>query len=192
MEQNPIDRFREVYSRAKKSGIELPDAAALATVGKDTRPAVRMVLVKTVSEEGFVFYTNLESSKGQEIADNPHVSLCFWWPALQEQVRIEGPVERVSDEEADAYFATRDRDSQIGSWASHQSREMGSPDELLREFEAASRAYANRPVRRPPHWTGFRLCPERMEFWIGKPHRLHDRYLYTRSGDGWLVTMLFP
>jgi pyridoxamine 5'-phosphate oxidase len=192
MEKNPIARFREAFDRASKAGIELPEAAALATVAEGGRPSVRMVLLKGFDDQGFVFYTNVESNKGREIARNPNVSLCFWWPPLQEQVRIEGPVTRVSDAEADAYFATRDRESQIGAWASQQSRSLDSRDVLQGAFEAASRKYADQRVPRPPYWSGYRLKPERMEFWLGRPHRLHERYVYTRKGGAWIVTMLFP
>ena len=192
MENDPIKRFHTAFSRAQDSGIESPDAAALATVDKDGRPAVRMVLLKEADERGFVFYTNLDSRKGREIANNPNVTLCFWWPPLQEQIRIEGTVVPVSDTEADAYFATRDRDSQIGAWASRQSSELGSLEELRRVFESAAKQFEDRDVPRPPNWSGFRVRPERIEFWLGRPHRLHERYVYTRRGDDWVVTMLHP
>ena len=192
MENNPIKRFHEAFARAREAGAELFDAAALATVGKDGRPSARMVLVKEVTERGFVFYTNLDSRKGREIANNPNVTLCLWWPQLQEQIRIEGVVEPVSDAEADAYFATRDRESQIGAWASRQSSELGSPEELRKAFESEAKRFENRDVPRPPNWSGFRLVPDRIEFWLGKPHRLHERYLYTRRGNGWIITMLHP
>jgi pyridoxamine 5'-phosphate oxidase len=192
MEKNPIARFREVFDRASKSGLEMPDAVALGTVGAGNRSSVRMVLLKGFDDDGFVFYTNLESNKGRDIAGNPNVALCFWWPILHEQVRIEGPVTRVSDAEADAYFATRDRDSQIGAWASQQSRELGSREALQRAFDSASKEYSNRDVPRPSFWSGFRLKPECIEFWLGRPHRLHERYLYTRKGADWTVTMLYP
>ncbi len=192
MENDPIKRFHTAFSRAQDSGIESPDAAALATVDKDGRPAVRMVLLKEADERGFVFYTNLDSRKGREIANNPNVTLCFWWPPLQEQIRIEGTVVPVSAAEADAYFATRDRNSQIGAWASRQSSELGSLEELRRVFESAAKQFEDRDVPRPPNWSGFRVRPERIEFWLGRPHRLHERYLYTRRGDDWVVTMLHP
>jgi pyridoxamine 5'-phosphate oxidase len=192
MENNPIKRFHTAFSRAQDSGVELPDAAALATVDEDGRPTARMVLLKQADEEGFVFYTNLDSRKGREIANNPNVTLCFWWPALQEQIRIQGTVVPVSDDEADAYFATRDRNSQIGAWASRQSSELGSLEELRGAFESVAEQYENHDVPRPPNWSGFRVRPERIEFWLGKPHRLHERYLYTRQGDDWVITMLYP
>ena len=192
MEKNPIKRFHEAFARARDAGAELFDAAALATVGKDGRPSARMVLVKEVTERGFVFYTNLDSRKGREIANNPNVTLCLWWPQLQEQIRIEGVVEPVSDAEADAYFATRDRESQIGAWASRQSSELGSPEELREAFGSEAKRFEDRDVPRPPNWSGFRLVPDRIEFWLGKPHRLHERYLYTRRGNDWIITMLHP
>jgi len=191
MEKNPIKRFLEAFSRARDAA-ELFDAAALATVGDDGRPAVRMVLVKEVTERGYVFYTNLDSRKGREISNNPNVTLCFWWPQLQEQIRIEGMVEPVSDTEADAYFATRDRESQIGAWASRQSSELGSLEGLRDAFESEAKRYKDRDVPRPPNWSGFRLVPDRIEFWLGKPNRLHERYLYTRHDSDWVITLLHP
>lgn len=192
MEMNPIVRFREVYSRAEKSPIELPDAASLATVTEEGQPTVRVVLVKAFDERGFVFYTNLESAKGHEMANNSRASLCFWWEPLQEQVRIEGAVEQLTDAEADDYFATRDRNSQLGAWASQQSREMSSLDDLVKAFEEVTARFGNGDVPRPPYWGGYRLQPERIEFWVGKPYRLHERYLYTRRGGDWVVTLLYP
>jgi pyridoxamine 5'-phosphate oxidase len=192
MEKDPIKRFHASFSRARDAAIELCDAAALATVGEDDHPTVRMVLLKEADERGFVFYTNLDSRKGREIANNPNVTLCFWWPPLQEQVRVEGAVVPVGDAEADAYFATRDRESQIGAWASKQSSKLGSLEELRRAFNAEAKRFEGRDVARPPNWSGFRLVPERIEFWLGRPHRLHERYLYTRRGDGWVITMLHP
>jgi pyridoxamine 5'-phosphate oxidase len=192
MEKNPIKRFHAAFSRAQDGGVELPDAATLATVDEDGRPTARMVLLKQADQDGFVFYTNLDSQKGREIENNPNVALCFWWPALQEQIRIEGAVVPVSDGEADAYFATRDRNSQIGAWASRQSGELGSLEEMRGEFESVAEQYEDRDVPRPPNWSGFRVRPERIEFWLGKPHRLHERYLYTRRGNDWVITMLSP
>jgi len=192
MEKNPIQRFQEVYTRAGQCGLELAEAASLATSDKDGRPSVRVVLLKDYDEEGFVFYTNLKSRKAKDIEQNPLVSLCFWWAPLQEQVRIEGPAEVVSDAEADAYFATRDRESQIGAWASHQSDKLGSSDELAKSFESSTKEFEGAEVPRPPHWGGYRLIPEEIEFWIGKPHRLHERFLYKRQNGSWVMTMLYP
>jgi pyridoxamine 5'-phosphate oxidase len=192
MEKDPIRRFRTSFSRARDAAVELYDAAALATVGDNGRPAVRMVLLKEVDESGFVFYTNLHSRKGHEIAGNPKVTLCFWWAPLEEQVRVEGTALLVSNAEADAYFATRDRESQIGAWASKQSSELGSLEELRRAFDTAAKRFEGREVTRPPNWSGFRVVPERIEFWLGRPHRLHERHLYTRRGHGWAITMLQP
>lgn len=192
MEQDPIKRFRDAYARAEQSGVMLSDACALATADDKCRPSLRMVLLKAVDDRGFVFYTNLASRKARELAANPQASLCFWWPPLQEQVRIEGVVERVSDSEADEYFGTRDRSSQLGAWASKQSREMESREELTEAFEDVATRYEGRDVPRPPHWSGYVLVPQRIEFWLGKPYRLHERYLYTRQGGGWGVTLLYP
>ena len=192
MNNDPIARFKDVYARADASGIELPDAASLATVDANGRPSVRMVLIKEATDRGFVFYTNTESRKGLDLETNRHAALCCWWSTIQEQVRVEGSVELVSNEEADAYFATRDRDSQIGAWASQQSRAMDSKDDLSRNFDEFSREFENAEVPRPPHWTGYRINPDNIEFWIGKPNRLHERFLYERDGDGWKTTILYP
>ena len=192
MTQDPIERFKESLARWKATGFALYDAAALATAGNDGMPSVRVVLLKNVDSRGFVFYTNLESQKGRELAANPKASLCFWWWELHEQVRIEGTVERVSDEEADAYFATRERGSQIGAWASRQSEALASRRELEDAFAEFDEKYKDAPIPRPPYWSGYRLAPERIEFWHGKADRLHERYLYTRTPSGWDVTILYP
>ena len=192
MEKDPIARYLEVSSLAKESGIELPEAATLATVGEDGQPTVRTVLIKDADEQGFVFYTNMRSPKGRQLTSNPRAALCWWWESLQHQVTAEGRVERVSDSEADEYFATRDRPSQIGAWASHQSDELPSRDVLTRAFDDVSKRFENRDVPRPSHWSGYRLYPDRIEFWMGRPHRLHERHCYTRQGDDWVVTLLYP
>lgn len=192
MQADPIERFHAVFDRATKSGIDLPDRVCLATVGKDGRPSARMVLLKAVDERGFVFYTNLESRKGRQLGENPYASLCFYWDTIGEQVRVDGPVSLISDEEADAYFATRDRLSQIGAWASDQSHEMKSPATLTRKFAKLGLEFGVGKVPRPPHWSGYRLAPDSIEFWKNKPHRLHERHLYTRDGAGWKVALLYP
>lgn len=192
MREGPIEKFKQTLSRAESTGMELFNAAALATADKHGQPSVRVVLLKDVDENGFVFYTNLESRKGVDIEENPLASLCFWWPELQEQIRIEGPIERVSDEEADAYFATRDRESQIGAWASSQSRELGSREVLLERFQEAQGRFEGRSVPRPAYWSGYRVVPEQIEFWYGRPHRLHERILYRRRGVEWEVVLLYP
>jgi pyridoxamine 5'-phosphate oxidase len=189
---DPIIRFRKLLARAEALGIQLANAAALATTGKDLGPAVRMILLKEVDDRGFVFYTNTESRKAAQIRENPLAALCFWWRRLRQQVRVEGRLEPVSDADADAYFATRPRGSQIAAWASNQSRELSSRDELMAAVAALAAKYQDRPVPRPPHWSGYRLVPERIEYWAERPDRLHERYLYTRGRDGWKVALLAP
>lgn len=192
MEKDPIKRFHEVFGRARTSDDELPERACLATAAADGWPSARMVLLKKADEHGFVFYTNVESQKGRELAENPRAALCFHWVAIGEQVRVQGTVEKVSDEEADAYFATRDRLSQVGSWTSKQSRKIESRDAVMRAFSALKLQYKSGPVPRPPYWTGYRIIPRRIEFWKNQPYRLHDRWLYTREGDGWKIVRLWP
>ena len=192
MPLDPIARFKELLRQAEALGIEPFNAAAFATTGKDLQATVRMLLLKDVDERGFVFYTNLESRKAHQLEENPRGSVCFWWPQLKRQVRIEGTVEIVSDREADEYFASRPRGSQIGAWASRQSSALSSRDELIAAADALSAAYRDQPVPRPPFWSGYRLVPERIEFWKEQPDRLHERELYTRDGSGWKVTLLAP
>jgi pyridoxamine 5'-phosphate oxidase len=169
-----------------------PTAFALATVNEDGQPSVRMLLLKEVDDRGFVFYTNLESRKGGELAKNRRAAMNFHWAPLERQVRIEGRVTLVSDDEADAYFATRERGSQIGAWASRQSRPMERAGDLDVRVAEIEKRFEGRDVPRPPFWSGFRLVPAAIEFWAGKPSRLHDRQLYTREGDGWRVAILYP
>jgi len=192
MNHKPIKRFKELLAQAETLGIELHNAFALATTGKELEPTVRMVLLKDVDERGLVFYTNLESRKGTQLTDNPRASACFWWPQLQRQVRFEGQVELVSDQEADEYFASRPRGSQIGAWASPQSSELASRQELLDTVAAMTDKFTGQPVPRPPHWSGYRLVPERIEFWQGQPDRLHEREVYTRQANDWKFTILAP
>jgi pyridoxamine 5'-phosphate oxidase len=189
---DPINRFKELLAQAEGLGIQLHNAFAFATAGKDRQPTVRMLLLKEVDDRGFVFYTNRQSRKARQINENPRASICFWWPQLQQQVRVEGRLESVSDAEADAYFATRPRGSQIAAWASNQSREISSRDELMAAVAALSAKYKDQPVPRPPHWSGYRLVPERIEFWADRPDRLHERWVYTWEGDGWKVVLLAP
>lgn len=189
---DPIERFNIAMARAEASGIKLPNAMTLATAGADGKPSSRMMLLKGADARGFVFYTNLKSRKGGELEKNPNVSLCFWWPALEEQVRIEGKIKKVSDREADEYFATRPRGSQIGAWASEQSRTLESREELLKRAAELEKKYHGKPVPRPPYWSGFITEPAQIEFWFGKPDRLHERYLYTRQGKGWNLEQLYP
>lgn len=170
----------------------LHNAMCLATAGKSGFPSARMMLLKGVDERGFVFYTNVKSRKGRELRENPCASLCFWWPHLEEQIRIEGKVEPVSDAEADQYFATRPRGSQLGAWVSEQSAPLPSRVNFLAAVAKMAARYLGRKVPRPPHWSGFILSPEKIEFWHGRPDRLHHRELYTRHGVGWQKQLLYP
>jgi len=192
MTPEPLATFNEVFSKARSVEGELYNAAALATVGSRAAPAVRMVLVKHADERGFVFYTNLHSRKGRELAADPRAALCFWWPRLATQIRVEGVVDKVGDAEADAYFATRPRESQIGAWASKQSEPLRSYGDLLRSAEEVSRQFHDENVPRPPHWSGFRLVPGAIEFWYERPSRLHVRQLFLRMGDRWELSRLCP
>jgi pyridoxamine 5'-phosphate oxidase len=192
---DPISRFRQLLDRAQRTDRALlpePTAFALGTVGPDGQPSVRILLLKGVDARGFVFYTNLESRKGRELRAHPRAALCFHWQPLEQQVRVEGMVAPVAPDEADAYFASRPRGSQLGAWASLQSQPLDAKSTLeqrLAEFDAK---FANAPVPRPPHWSGFRLTPAVIEFWHNQPSRLHDRERYTRDGNGWRVERLYP
>jgi pyridoxamine 5'-phosphate oxidase len=192
MNPDPFQAFAELYELAKDAYPEEPNAAVLATVGQDGRPSARVVLLKGFSPEGFVFYTNLESRKGRELRVHPSAALCFYWPRLHQQVRVEGTTEQVSDAQADAYFATRERGSQIGAWASTQSRPLSTRQELESRVEELTKRYAGKPIPRPPFWSGFRLIPDRIEFWNGRPNRLHDRVVYQRRAGTWSTGLLFP
>jgi pyridoxamine 5'-phosphate oxidase len=192
---DPIAEFRTLFAQAQavdRSRLPDPTAMSLATVSIDGSPSVRIVLLKGVDERGFVFFTNLNSRKGRELMATPRAALCFYWPALDTQIRIEGAVEPVSDAEADAYFASRARESQVGAWASQQSEPLASMDDLRDRVAAIEDLYANQPVPRPPYWTGRRVRPERIEFWKAGAHRLHERRLFERDGDRWTLRRLFP
>ena len=181
---NPIEQFRTWFDEVLTSNLHEPNAMALATATLDGRPSARVVLLKGFDERGFVFYTNYEGRKGEELETNPHCALLFYWGELERQVRVEGRVRRVPDKESDAYFAGRPRGSQLGAWASEQSRPVGDRGALehrLRELEAE---YEGRDVPRPPFWGGYRVEPEAVEFWQGRENRVHDRLVYRRSEDG--------
>lgn len=169
-----------------------PTAVILATADGKGRPSIRTVLLKEADVRGFVFYTNLRSRKGRELSANPHAALCFYWEPLQAQVTVEGEVEPVSGQEAQAYWATRPRQSQIAAWASLQSRQLARRGLLLARFARYSKQFAGRPVPRPPRWSGLRVVPDRIEFWRRQPFRLHERQVYLRSGKRWKVQWLYP
>jgi pyridoxamine 5'-phosphate oxidase len=191
MADNPIQIFKDLYARAAQTSAE-PDAMVLSTVDADGQPSGRFVLLKGVDERGFVFYTNLESRKAKALAVNPRASLCFYWPTIDKQVRIEGRVDSVSDAEADAYFATRPRPSQIGAWASDQSATLESRAQLEELVSGTEARFEGSAVPRPPFWSGYRLVPNSIEIWTRDPARLHARHHYERHGDGWVQTLLFP
>jgi pyridoxamine 5'-phosphate oxidase len=192
---DPIAKFIQLLDLAKRTpGIFDATGMTLSTVSADGRPSARIVLLKGIDAEGLVFYTNTLSRKGREIAGRADVALTFWWPQIESQVRFEGRAARVGDSEADAYFGSRPRVSQLGAWASQQSQPLRSREELEQRFAALEQKYEGKPVPRPPHWTGFRVPPSSVEFWWNRPGRLHDREFYTRSGAGapWVLTLLNP
>lgn len=189
---DPIALFAEWYGEAAKCGLKEPTAVTLATADGQGRPTARMVLLKGHDERGFVFYTNTQSRKGDALRENPFAALCFYWPPLGRQLRIEGAVEPVAEEEADAYFASRDRQARIGAWASAQSRPMEGRFVLEREIARFAAKFAVGEVPRPPHWSGYRLTPDRIEFWREGAFRLHHRRVFVRQGDGWTTMRLFP
>ena len=192
MATDPFALFDDWLADAYVAEPNDPEAMALATADAAGTPSVRIVLLKGHGPDGFVFYTNQRSRKGAELAANPRAALLFHWKSLRRQVRIEGPVEGVSEAEGDAYFASRARDSQLGAWASDQSQPLDSRTTFERRFEEMKRKYEGQDVPRPPHWGGYRVVPESIEFWTDRPHRLHERRLFTRSGDGWTEGLLYP
>lgn len=189
-----VGRFHDLLARAIEAGEPEPTAMGLATADAAGRPSLRVVLLKHLDREGFVFYTNTESDKGRQLAAHPQAAICVHWKHLdlQVQVRAEGGIEPVSAAEADAYFAVRPRGSQIGAWASQQSRPLASRDELERQIEAVERRFDGLEVDRPPHWSGYRLRPDRVEFWHGREFRLHDRFVFRLEGGGWQEQRLYP
>jgi len=192
MATDPFQLFDEWFAEARANEPNDAEAMALATADASGRPSVRMVLLKGHGPEGFVFYTNEQSAKGGQLGENPRAALLFHWKSLRRQVRIEGPTERVADEEANAYFASRGRDSQLGAWASDQSRPLDSRETFEQRFEDMQTRYDGQDVPRPPHWGGYRVIPERIEFWTDRAHRLHERRLFARQGSGWSEGLLYP
>jgi pyridoxamine 5'-phosphate oxidase len=189
---DPLALFDEWLADARASEPDEPGAMAVATTGADGQPSVRMVLLKAHDPAGFVFYTHEQSAKGEDLAQNPRAALLFHWKSLHRQIRIEGAVGRVSDAEADAYFATRIRDAQLGAWASDQSRPLDSRETFERRFEEMKRRFDGQDVPRPAGWGGYRVVPDRMEFWVAREHRLHERRLFTSTGEGWSEGLLYP
>jgi pyridoxamine 5'-phosphate oxidase len=190
--EEPFRLFRSWLAEAEASEPNDPNAMALATADADGLPDVRMVLLKAADETGFVFYTNTQSAKGEELAANPKAALLLHWKSLRRQIRVRGPVTRVSDQEADEYFGSRPRDSRIGAWASQQSRPLESRFAFEKAIASYAAKYALGEVPRPPHWTGFRVAPVQMEFWQDRPFRLHDRVRFTRTETGWDRSRLYP
>lgn len=189
---DPIDLFRVWFDAAGESGILLPESVALATATADGVPSVRMVLLKDVDARGFVFFTNYGSQKARELEANPRAALCFHWAILERQVRVAGPVERVTSEESEAYFRTRGRGSQLGAWASRQSEPLASREDLERRAREVEERFGGGDVPLPPFWGGYRLEPARIEFWQGRANRLHDRLVFLREGEGWTTQRLHP
>jgi pyridoxamine 5'-phosphate oxidase len=192
MSDYPFSLFDAWFAEARASELNDPNGMALATTGSDGVPSVRMVLLKGHGPDGFIFYTNQESRKAEQISARPFAALLFHWKSLRRQVRIEGQVNIVDDATADAYFATRGRDSQLGAWASDQSRSLDARATFEARFAAMAARFEGQPVPRPPHWSGYRVVPDRIEFWQDREHRLHERRLFVRAGGGWDEGMLYP
>ena len=192
MAADPIALFDAWFAKARASEPNDPEAMALATADAAGQPSLRMVLLKGHGPDGFVFYTNLDSRKGGELAANPQAALLFHWKSLRRQVRVEGPVSAVDEAEADAYFASRSRNSRLGAWASDQSRPLDRRETFVERVSAVSARFDGQEVPRPPRWSGFRVRPDRIELWEDGEHRLHRRRLFTRAGDGWSEGLLYP
>lgn len=192
MADDPFALFDAWLQEAEAGEPNDPNAMALATVDASGQPSVRMVLLKGHGPDGFVFYTNRESRKAADLAAVPKAGLLFHWKSLRRQIRIDGTVERVGDAESDAYFATRGRDSRLGAWASDQSRLLDTRETFEARFAAMQARFEGQDVPRPPHWGGYRVVPDRIEFWQDRAHRLHERRLFTRDGDGWTEGLLYP
>jgi pyridoxamine 5'-phosphate oxidase len=190
--KDPIEMFRVWFVDARSAGIFLPESVNLATATPDGVPSSRMMLLKGVDERGFVFFTNYESRKSDELVANPQAALTFYWGVLERQVRVEGVVEKISQQESEVYFHTRPRGSRIGAWASKQSAPLENREELDRRFKEFDERYPGNDVPIPPYWGGWRMKPQRIEFWQGRLNRLHDRLRYERRGEAWQVTRLYP
>jgi pyridoxamine 5'-phosphate oxidase len=188
---DPITEFLNAVERAQAHQVDTAPAV-LATTDAERQPSARLVLLRGIDQRGFVFFTNYNSRKGRELEENPRAALCIHWSTLDEQIRIEGAVTRVSAEESDAYFAERPRGSQLGAWASQQSEILPSRETLEEQYREIERRFEGGPVDRPPFWGGYRLAPQRIEFWYGRPDRLHDRVLYVRAGGAWRIERLYP
>jgi pyridoxamine 5'-phosphate oxidase len=191
VDPDPIRQFEKWFEQAQRSEMIEPNAMTLATSTRDGHPSARIVLLKNVDANGFVFFTDYRSRKGSELETNPNVSLCFWWGDLQRQVRVTGTVARATREESEAYFRTRPHGSRIGAWASHQSSSIASRDVLEKEVARLEHEYPGE-VPLPPHWGGYRVTPDSIEFWQGRPSRLHDRIVFTRDGAAWRIGRLSP
>jgi pyridoxamine 5'-phosphate oxidase len=191
VETDPIERYLSAAERATRAGVDTAPAS-LATADRSGRPSARIVLLRQVDKRGFVFFTNFGSRKARELTENPRAALCQHWPTLEEQIRVEGSVELIDPVESDRYFAGRPRDSQLGAWASDQSSALASRELLVTRYAEVEARFEGRTVDRPPFWGGFRIVPDRIEFWSGRPGRLHERMVYARTNSEWTTGYLFP